>query len=367
MGKEEMKFIKKSILFMLVFIILTSLIIALPSYIFVSAKEHFTINNVVSLQNKEPTLYGMVYSDQTSLYKLELVNSRDCKIMALGSSRVLQFRDHFFTKQFCNAGGSVYNIKDFETFLVNAENKPEVLIIGLDQNFFSSEWSFTKQSFEEENTLAIFLTQIFKIYSDYFKGKINLNQLEYPPNDKIGLNAIIKNSGFKNDGSRFGVRQVENKSVQEMVEGELRNIANSKGRFVQDAKFSEESLKDLDSFLNYCQQNHIQVIGFLPPFSKEVWQDIKKRRTNYEYMFELEDKIVPIFEKYNFEFYDFTDLNIVRASNCEVLDGFHASEKAHLRILINMVEKDSFLKDYTSLNYLKEKLEFSTGCFLTAE
>jgi uncharacterized protein YneR len=370
MKKDKIKFISRSVLFIGIFLILTLLIVALPGYIFLKGKEGYSIDRVIELQNSgsELFLYGKAYSNDQSLYKLRLVNSKECEVIALGTSRVMQFRSGFFNKSFCNAGGGIYNIRDFENFLKNIDekNRPKLLIVGLDQYFFHERWTDSQQNFVEKNKISILSSKVFNIYIDFLKGKIDMEKLKSGSQHKIGINAIMKDNGFRSDGSYFyGEIIKKNDTVKDKTKDSMFFINNSQGRFIQDAMFSEKSKEELDLFLKYAHDNNIQVIGFLPPYAIDVWKEISYKKERYEYMFMIEEKIRTIFEKYDYEIYDFSDLRKINASDCEIIDGFHASDKAHLRMIISIAEGNSIINRYADSGYLKRELENSKDCFLT--
>jgi len=373
MRQDKLKFIKRGTCFVLIFFILTSILLSLPYYIFFMSKEYISLDEGIKLQNKyEEIIFGKAYSDENSLYKLKLVSSTSCDILSLGTSRVMQLRDHFFNKSFCNAGGAIYNIKDATEFLnnTNKDNYPELLLLGLDHNFFHKNWDDERQNFVEANKFFILNTNLLNIYLDFFKNKTDLEKLSADTSKNIGLYAIMKGTGFRNDGSYFYKDIItKNESTIIRISQTMNAVKKTYGadRFVKNVSFNNNAIKELDDLLAYCSDNNIPVIGFLPPFAKEVWLEINNNKENYQYMFEIYNASFPHFEKYDFEFYDYSDLSKINASNCEVIDGYHGSEKAYLRMLINMVEKSSILGAYVDTTYLKNKLKKSEGCFLTSE
>ena len=118
----------------------------------------------------------------------------------------------------------------------------------------------------------------------------------------------------------------------------------------------------LDDFLNYCYIKDVYVIGFLPPYAQEIYDKIKEDG-GYEYIFKLRDELNSIFNKYDYQVFDFTDMSSFGAEKCEVIDGIHASEKAYLRLFIKMAESDKKLAKYVDIIYLKDKLESENSCY----
>lgn len=377
MNIESKKFIRNASLFVLVLILSAVALIGLPAYIFWKSGEWIGVDRVVEMQkdSRHQLLYGDAYTDSAKvykLYKLKLVKSKDCEVLALGTSRVVSFRDHFFNVSFCNAGMGVRYMSEFEPFMeqILDENKPDLLIIGLDQDFFNSatldqDKRNLPASQKEENVVVRFQVNLPTIYKDLFSGKINMSLLSYQNPGRIGLNAIIQDYGFRNDGSyHYGPIVSGNNHSSRTV---LSKIKKGQDRFKIGDDVSDSSLKDLEALLIYCKSHNITVVGFLPPYAQEVWDIIEEKDEKYGYMFKIEPAVSPIFKKYGFRFYDFSDLKSINASSCEALNGNHASEKAYLRILIEFVKNDRNLEKYADLDYLEDKLNRSKGCFLTAE
>ena len=86
-------------------------------------------------------------------------------------------------------------------------------------------------------------------------------------------------------------------------------------------------------------------------------------KIEYEYFFELEPTLNPIFKKYGYNIYNFSDLNSTGADACEVIDGTHASDKAYLRLFILLAENEEALKNETNISRLKFELNNSNSCY----
>ena len=104
--------------------------------------------------------------------------------------------------------------------------------------------------------------------------------------------------------------------------------------------------------LYYCKNNNIYVVAILPPFANSV--NMKMLQSgNYKYMDSIYYKSNKIFEQYNFELWDMSNLNKYDSNDNETLDGFHGSEVSYLKMLIYLIENGSKLNDYTNLQKLK--------------
>jgi hypothetical protein len=149
-----------------------------------------------------------VYDDRS--YKAELIDMRDAPVIALGSSRVMQFRKEMFISpgMFSNAGGAVPQLDEARRFLLALprEAVPRVIILGLDQNFFKPSWHPTLSPEEvapRQRLLSLLSGEWRKVYTDYITGKFDIRQLSsaHEESMSVGVNALINQNGFRPDGS----------------------------------------------------------------------------------------------------------------------------------------------------------------------
>ena len=78
---------------------------------------------------------------------------------------------------------------------------------------------------------------------------------------------------------------------------------------------------------------------------------------NHEYLKKLDENLVPIFNKYNFELYNLSDMNKFNGNDSEMLDGMHASESIYQRMLLYMLQQKSVLNNVCDSNDLRNALE----------
>ena len=97
------------------------LLLAFPMYVFILSGEGMSTSSVIAAQKESvsPVLFGAAYGNSTAYYKLHYLFNAHPAVVALGTSRVMQFRSGFFTTsaRFLNAGGSINRIEKFREFL----------------------------------------------------------------------------------------------------------------------------------------------------------------------------------------------------------------------------------------------------------
>ena len=370
---DAVRVIKKITLFLMPLV----LFFGVSSAILAAAGEMFPVDRVIEAQKNENklVLFGLAYINPDKYYKIRSVLERKPDVIALGSSRVMQFRSRFFKKniKFFNAGGGVDSIKHFRHFLnmIPKGREPRVIIIGLDQYFFNHRYDKLADDDIDEKlsrrpTYLETCRAGCQVYADYFKKKFTLKGIfGRIGGGRIGLNAVINDNGFRNDGSYYYGKIVEHPDdpkIKQRFDDVFGRLSGGTNRFEYNRDFSPDAVNELREFLKECRMRNIYVVGFLPPFPHVVYEKMEAMGDKYEYMFKLEPVFRNIFMEYGFGFFDFSDLMALGAADDEAIDGFHGSEKAYLRLFIVMAERDSVMRRYSEdLQYLRKRLYDSTG------
>ena len=358
---------KRLIIKITLFLTPVLLYFSLPVYLLFHFKELNNFDKITSLHNdNEHSLIGLLYSDPARYMKLHSTKERVPEVLALGTSRVMQIREFFFTTgtKFYNAGGGVERLQEFKVFLskIPDEKLPKVMIISLDQNFFNRNWDdLSREKFDAEykdkfNVLSCVFRYSWGLWEMFYKGELPLT--DRIPKDRIGMAAIVLDNGFRTDGSYKYGSILKNPQRQDYrFKDVLDKIEWHKERFEYASAINPEAMAVVDDLLAFCSQKKIHVIGFMPPYAHAVVEKIRSKGNKYDYIFQLPGSLKLSFTKYNYSLYDFTDPATLNASDDEMLDGIHGSEKIYLRMMIKMAEDDSLLKKYCDTAQLKDMLD----------
>lgn len=349
------KFVKNIFLFLLPLLLL--IIAATPFFLMVKGTGELDpiAENAERQRRNHHCIVGLGYNEQTSYYKLLNANYYKAPILSLGTSRVMQFTDRFFLQQFYNCGGAVGNNYDeYKNFMENLEYTPEIVIIGLDAWVFNDAWNqgcTVYSEFQEVEEIDRGTISLMKaIAKDWLTKRWSADDLDlYPEN--IGFNGRIKDSGFMYDGSYYYgdvYRDPTSSTDYEFADTKDR-IVNNTARFQWGEHIDEDTLIQLENLLSYCKEHNIKVIGFLPPFAPSVY-DMMEKSGNYHYLLEIAPACKEIFDKFDYEFYDFMDGASLEMTDDCFVDGFHGSEIVYGRIIEKMAEKDSALAPYADLD-----------------
>lgn len=332
----------------------------------------------LATKQKQQVLYGPAYGGFTKSLKVAATLSYKPEILAVGDSRILQIRKEFFNQdtKFYNAGLAVSNLPDFRTFLnfIPTSTQPKILIVDLNQQAFNEttyvpfdqggKKLMSPVNFNDQSN--IFITNWTHIYKHFLEKKFSLSQVFYkktPNVHLLGLEALIQLKGFRNDGSYYDGEYVLGRAPMPSevnFQAAHQWITEGSNVFAYGEKISQPAVDEIAAFLGECHQRGIFVVGLLAPFPHQVYSQIKDSG-KYGYFFQVPGTIKPLFDRYNFEFYDFSDLASLGAGDDEVNDAAHASEKAYLRMYLEMLHRGSVLNHYSNEEFLSQTLKASTG------
>mgnify|MGYP000158713286 FL=1 len=161
-------------------------------------------------------LFGSGVSQDFVDYKLQLYAAVKPQVVALGSSRVMQFRGAYFRRPFLNVGGTAGNLPVLRSTLdaMLRLHRPEAVILGLDFWWFMPRWN--PDPFKEEpptsGSYVYNLDSLKKPWTWLLEGKISWRDLLGPVlprslggfrDDRYGIMAQQTDDGFGSDGSWY--------------------------------------------------------------------------------------------------------------------------------------------------------------------
>lgn len=330
---------------------------------------------IVERQLNNNSIYGTALNQNSFLYKLELIKQVRPEIIALGSSRVMQFREDSFNTSFITAGGGMNYLNEGLLFLEEMYkfHKPKVLILGLDFWWFNDNFNNPKSFSYHSNTGdQIDLKKILKTIKFLGTGKVSKETLknifdnnkitnQYTNYDNLGFDAIATSDGFRSDGSRsyvktiFGIKP----SSDENFSNTFKRIEEGNARFQYGNHMSKERLMVFKDIINFIQSKGTDLVLFVPPVANAVY----KKMNDYDYDFV--DKMSQYIDSLNFETYNYHDLSILTNNDCECLDGFHGGDIVYKRILRDMYRKNSKISKYINIERINNDIDIFKGKTLT--
>lgn len=364
-----MKFKTFSLLYLLclfVGVVLVFIFLSILSAFF----EHNTYQQIVKYQIKHNAIYGSALNENYFSYRLELIKEIKPDIVAVGSSRVGQFKQKFFKNSFvaaANAGNSLAETHYFIEEMIK-NHKPKLVILGIDPWWFNKKMPNNKYlSYQQNNGKNISSTKIFnalKIFASnplFFSNQLITHQTTENPYTTIpslGFRAIAKSNGSFSDGSYLYFSTLSGISP-----AEDKNFNNSKERIRQEMFpffYGEElyypRIKEFYSLLALLKQNKIQVLILTTPLSPTIYDAlINEKKEDFAWLQKFDE-----FAKKN-KIFHFLNPHKIQTIDCEFYDGFHGGDVAYARILEKISKIDSEIINFLNLQEIQKTIKTKGG------
>lgn len=324
------------------------------------------LSQVVQIQmGEEPVLYRPRFGNRDPEYKLLATNTRQPEVVAVGSSRILQFRSVFFNRnrqEFYNAAGPAWQLEHVIWLIENLNYAPRVLIVSLDHPWFND--AYPGDPFQPSLEPTSDFDHIFMVNRNVMQSILDGEPLDIREmlarrepgygGLALGLRAIRDGHGFRNDGSEqygdfFIARHLypENERARH-----LSMLENGQDMYVRGSEVSESALEQVEALLQYCDERNIFVIGFLPSYMPTLYQQMIAGG-QHQYVEALPERLAPLFENHGFAFFDFSNGSVLHATDGDFIDGWHASERMNLRLYTDMVRAlPDLLGVYSDVSWL---------------
>ena len=315
-------------------------------------------------------LFGSGVSQDFVDYKLQLYAAVKPQVVALGSSRVMQFRGAYFRRPFLNVGGTAGNLPVLRSTLdaMLRLHRPEAVILGLDFWWFMPRWN--PDPFKEEpptsGSYGYNLDSLKKPWTWLLEGKISWRDLLGPVlprslggfrDDRYGIMAQQTDDGFGSDGSWYYTGEItgQKRPFDYRFEDTLKQVRYGIKAFAPSPPLKDSrdvggiSTAHLDAFAEiYCRlkARGIATYVFIAPLSITALDALRAGEEDYPHLFRLRDALLAR----GIEVMDFTDPRTFAATDCEFVDGFHGGEVVYARILRDMADRWSSLLAYVDMD-----------------
>jgi len=296
--------------------------------------ELTTLQAIVERQKEDFCIYGTALHDDMFDYKLAGFAARKPTVVALGSSRVMQFRERYFSDSFFNLGGGIHSIEEGQR-LVDAMlsmHTPAVAIIGIDFWWFNAAITPTTA---DNTPPRLNASTLFYPYMWLVKGKISMadyTERNWKKHHQclFGMQAVKHLRGFGSDGSYYYTDRVtgHTDSNDENFSATLEKIRLSKEQFV----FGSADPNRLKTFAHMVEQLKsagVTPIIVIPPVAPEVYEALERQSSDYP----VRQQIRAFLRQNQIAFLDMEDPATIPASHCEFIDGFHGGDVVYTRML----------------------------------
>lgn len=335
---------------------------------------------VINRQATEKTLvlHGAALTNTIIYEKTRLMNRLKPEVLALGTSRVLQFRDTFFLPDvsFYNGGSVIQRLPHLRQCLdlIPQSSQPKVLIVGVEQAWFNGNSAYTemkdqgKEWFDEQektapDPLQTWRTNWWNVWTQLVNGRLPIGPLFSGRGltDRIGFTADVYGAGYRNDGS-YQYRDyyfdiADPRHPDRNFSRGLKRIAQNTIPFEAGADVYAPSVEEMGKFLDECKARGIYVVGFLPPLPNIIARKLDEEGERFAYLKKLVPALDPLFTGRGFEFYDYSDFAMLGAQDSEAVDSFHGSERVYVRLALSLIQKGSRLAKFLDKTRLEEAIK----------
>lgn len=338
--------------------------IILPLAIFIySSGETMSLDQVKEEQLNSETerLYGTALHNNTVNYKRHMLNSTESKIIALGSSRIMQFRANMFLDSFYNTGGIMGSVNAGSLVVDDIiKQNPEIVFINVDPWWFNGNYQKPSvsiddlnSSFDPTDSYPVRITHIKDVTRWIFSKKLAFNDLYntiFNERSNIGISAS-KGDGYGSDGAYYNTRQVTGQSSpeSELFDNEIQRIKNNMGNLKYGSNADDQHIENFASLVEKISNSGVKVVVFFPPFALKLHELFQAKEKDYKYMDDIKEKLT----KRGVEYFDFSDPRIINSDTCEFFDGTHGGEITYARILLELANKRKDIQKYINIKYLK--------------
>ena len=255
--------------------------------------EFIPIDDVIRMQrDNHEIIYGR--REVFSTYKWEAIQQRTPKVLILGSSRVMAFRSQFFhlnEDAIYNGGMELTNIRRVKWMLdelAQQSKLPEIIILGLDQDWFLPERASSTKigriqisaPMSQPPDLPTILNRVRAVIANIIENRYAIADIldrrdPFYQAYTIGFNGIVSSNGFRWDGSRIvNPLRLHTLSDEQRFSNVYRLISANAERFRRSSAYDMEALDVLQDIIKFCNEHNIALITFSPPYAPSVYQQL---------------------------------------------------------------------------------------------
>jgi hypothetical protein len=349
-----------------------AVIFALPIAVLLRTWEIAPAGWVAAAHRKAPrsAVYGAVYGNLDKGYKVASIEQRQPELIAVGTSRVMQFRSDFFVNEeatFYNGGGSVTRLFDYRVlFRRLAALRTRKVIVGLDQWAFNENWfefapdAGVSREYDGDYSTLDIIQRSLRVYPDVLTRKLDLRRV-FGASDSFGVNGITHGNGFLRDGSYLYAdmlrESLETPGFRD--ENTMARIRSGTLRFEPGETPSQVALAELEVLATRWGRDGFQIVAFMPPYAPSVLAAMRATG-RMSYAFKVGDAVREVLGRHGIPFIDFTSCGDLECRDEDFIDGFHGGSVLYARMLLELSHRSSWLAELTASESLERRLRGPT-------
>jgi hypothetical protein len=342
----------------------------LAAYLYFSG-ETLSIAEIAKKQmhSNEIVLYGSAIHNNTRKYKRYMLEISSPEIIALGSSRVMEFRGHMFASDFYNLGGIMSAVSTGDSLIPDIlKKKPKTLILGADIWWFRrgrqlpNKYKQVGAKINPNISYPITVFDVKEVISWFFIGKLHVadiyNVIFGDDPHHIGVSGA-KGDGFGPDGSHYSSRIITGKTEHHdnQFKETIAQIKRGSDHFMYGSIADEQDIEIFISMIDKLAKGNINVVVFFPPFAPVVYELLSKMKEEFEYIDDLKAKLT----ERGITFFDFSNPLNINSGSCEFVDGYHGGELTYMKVLLEMSKVNAEIKRHINVEHLASTIKEYNG------
>jgi len=347
--------------------------------------DSWPITRIIAAQEKlkgESLLGRENFSQQYNLSKSEMIRRRRPRILALGSSRVMEFRGfmfHPYEDAFYNAGGLIQGVSDLAAYTRQVKEgtlpAPQVVIVGVDPWWVSeatgplenTSWLDDEQdavySFASHIEAARNLLRTGKSnfpWAVAFGGKQAISPFyNYPA---FGITAVVGGIGERySDGSFLYTTHLVDSMKHPSYHDRLNipvldQVKRTYFLFKPSSKVDSARVALLASSLAALKAMRIEVYAYEPPLSTEVMKALNESQPLARFWLEYKNDLREQLKEVGIDCLPVSTAEDYSLDDSYMLDGIHPGEIYDSYILEDLIKHapSGSLLSSIDLNYLAD-------------
>jgi len=366
---------RRYVLAILVCITPPVIVAALCAWLLYQSDEFATARDIATYLQSHDAIYGTGVHDVRRQIHFEILRARNPEIIALGSSRALDFRQEFFTKRFASAGQALTTLEQGMAFIEAMQDMPppDVIIFTVDFWWFLQEGGGSAiLSLDGEPRMTV--EKLFRPVELLWEGEVTLGELaplllptwlqQKPPGpERLGLLAKLRGIGIRPDGSLLDGSRLAAEDIarhQKFAEAfaDPQRFILETPRYQPGQTINPARVALFADMVRRLQERGSYVIVVLLPIAPPIYNAFDLTGGHY-FLVELSHQFLALGN----ESYDLLDPGTIGATSCEFADIHHAGDTAYMRLLryIVVTNPQSRLHDYVELETLNDAIAANQG------
>lgn len=264
-------------------------------------------------------------------YKLALFDRERPEVVAIGSSRAMEFRGELFSRSFITLGGAVNNLENLESVVAHVAASampPKHAYVLIDPWLFNDRYVDNRAPVPDF-PVAVSADLIWGGLKALRRGDWVSSMFRSP---ELGIHALLYKEGFARDGSQYywGTQIGLVKPYDTGFVATFARIEGDNKNFQRNSRADPALVSRICKAIAVLRRSTPDIVLVAPPFASPVWERLSQ--PDYAYISDGYSQIRAC--SADLPFFDFVNpASIEGSTDCEFIDGLHGGDVTYARML----------------------------------